>query len=1135
MSRFDLLEAPIEGVTLVEASAGTGKTYAIATLFLRLLLERDLAVDEVLVVTFTEAATMELRDRVRRRLRDAVRAFENPKGSDHDPELLRLVARSRRPDHDGKRLSAALLGMDAAAIHTIHGFCQRVLRDSAFDSGVAFETELITDISALRDEIVHDFWAREVADAPDTYVRALYTAKCTPNSCRSLVDLGGRHPEIRLLPELFAGAQRWFQGLPPERAVAQFKRRLMDYARSELDRRKTARGLLSFDDLLGRLCHALRGPGGPSLARQIQSRYPAALIDEFQDTDPIQYSIFDSIYGPRPRSLDEPRTTLFLIGDPKQAIYAFRGADVFAYMAAARRVPAERRLTMDVNWRSDPALVDAMQLLFNGLQAPFLLEGIGLPKVTASRDKNAFQSPDGENAALEILFVRGEEQGLMNMREGDRIVPGIVAAEISSLLRRGATLDGRKVAPGDIAVLTRTNMQAFDVQQALSAVNVPSVVMGDSSVFERPEAAELQRVLSAVADPSNTQALRAALTSELVGVTASALVTIEQDSEAWDGWVNDFRHFNQVWIESGFVQMFRQLLAARDVQKRVLTSADGERRMTNLLHLMELCHAAERTNDLGPAGLVHWLHQQRAAPRGEARDAAQIRLERDEQAVVLLTVHRSKGLEYPIVYCPYLWRNQMVFDSEKAQVLFHDAARDFEHVLNLDGFSPELNLHRSAFMWERLAENLRLLYVALTRARHRMTLLWGEFRQFSETALGYALFYPRGRPLPKNNVDALAAPFKRLDSLGMLDRLYDIAEASNRNIAVRVVDAESHGKRVPLPVEAKTELNPRNIERAVELGWQTASFSQLAASAETVATGDERSPEERDHDELAGGSELVLSFGAEAEAAPPLALAGFPRGARAGNFFHEVFESVDFAEKVGPSLEEITELKLRDYGYEVEQWRAPVCAALRQVFKTPLGSGLDAFELARIGWDQRLNELEFYLPVADQPNADGFTRSILAKVFSEHPSPELLPEYAQRIERMGFLPLKGWLKGFIDLVFVHEGRYYLADYKTNHLGDTLAAFAPDRLAVAMAHSHYYLQYHLYSVALHRYLERRLPNYDYERDFGGVYYLFIKGMTPEQPGSGVFHERPPRARIVALSERLKTPPAAPQLSLAGYRA
>jgi exodeoxyribonuclease V beta subunit len=719
----------------------------------------------------------------------------------------------------------------------------------------------------------------------------------------------------------------------------------------------------------------------------------------------------------------------------------------------------------------------------------------------------------------------------MNMRMGDDIVPSLVAAEISSLLRRGATLDGRRVAPGDIAVLTRTNLQAFDVQQALNAVNVPSVVMGDSSVFERPEAAELQRVLSAVADPSDTQALRAALTSELVGVTARGLVTIEQDPEAWDGWVNDFRRLNQVWVESGFVQMFRQLLAARDVQKRVLTSADGERRMTNLLHLMELCHAAERTNDLGPAGLVHWLHQQRAAPRGEARDAAQIRLERDEQAVVLLTVHRSKGLEYPIVYCPYLWRNQMVFDSDKAQVSFHDTAKDFEHVLNLDGFAGDPNGQR-AFLWERLAENLRLLYVALTRARHRMTLVWGEFRQFYETALGYALFYPRGKPLPKTAVEALYAPFRRLDSLGMLDRLYDIAEASNGNVAVRVVDAESQGKRVPLPTEAQTELNPRIIERPVELGWQTASFSQLAASAETIATGDARTPVERDHDELAGGSELVLSaLGAEAEAGPPLALAGFPRGARAGNFFHEVFENVDFAEKIGPSLEEITETKLREYGYEVEPWRKSVCAALREVFITPLGSGPGAFELARVPWDQRLNELEFYFPVADQPNGDGFTRSILARAFSEHPSPELLPEYAERIERMGFLPLRGWLKGFIDLVFVHDGRYYLADYKTNHLGDTLSAFAPERLAAAMAHSHYYLQYHLYAVALHRYLERRLPNYDYDRDFGGVYYLFIKGMTPAQPGNGVFYERPPRARIVSLSEQLARPPTSPQLSLA----
>jgi exodeoxyribonuclease V beta subunit len=293
MSRFDLLEAPIEGVTLVEASAGTGKTYAIATLFVRLLLERGLEADEILVVTFTEAATMELRDRIRRRLREALRAFTGK--SSEDPQLAGLLSRSKQPDHDRERLNAALLAMDGAAIHTIHGFCQRVLRDSAFDSGVAFDTELVTDIAPLRDEIVHDFWAREVADAPEDYVRALHAARCTPQSCRSLADLAGRHPGIRVLPELVPGARRWFEGAKPEHAVAQFKRRLIDYTESELLRRKIATGKLSFDDLLQRLHEALRGPGGAALARAVEQRYPAALIDEFQDTDPIQYAIFESI------------------------------------------------------------------------------------------------------------------------------------------------------------------------------------------------------------------------------------------------------------------------------------------------------------------------------------------------------------------------------------------------------------------------------------------------------------------------------------------------------------------------------------------------------------------------------------------------------------------------------------------------------------------------------------------------------------------------------------------------------------------------------------------------------------------------------------------------------------------------
>jgi len=628
-------------------------------------------------------------------------------------------------------------------------------------------------------------------------------------------------------------------------------------------------------------------------------------------------------------------------------------------------------------------------------------------------------------------------------------------------------------------------------------------------------------VLAAVADPSDNKALRAALTSELLGVTASALCDLEQDAQAWDGWVNDFRGFNQVWIESGFVQMFRQLLATRDVQKRVLTSADGERRMTNLLHLMELCHAAERTNDLGPAGLVHWLHQQRAAPRGEARDAAQIRLERDEQAVMLLTVHRSKGLEYPIVYCPYVWKDSLLFGAEKSNVLFHDAAADFELVLNLDGYSPELAAHLNASEWERVAENLRLLYVALTRARHRVTLVWGEFRRFFENALAYALFYPRGRALPRQNLKALAAPFQRIDSLQMLERLEELAEASAGAISVRVIDAGSRGTPAPLPKAVEAALGARAIERRVELGWQTASFSQLAASGE-VADEERTAGDERDHDQQATEADLALAaLGAGMVEGPPLALAGFPRGARAGNFFHEIFENLDFAGSVGPTLETLSEQKLKEYGYPVEQWQKPVCAALREVLATPLASGDAAFSLDQIAWNQRLNELEFYLPVADHPDAEGLTRDALARVFSEYPSPELPPLYAERIQRMGFIPLRGWLKGYVDLVFCHRDRYYVADYKTNHLGDALAAYTPERLRAAMAHSHYFLQYHLYTVALHRFLEKRLRGYDYDRDFGGVYYLFVKGMTPATGAtSGVFFERPPRARIEYLSEALR---------------
>ena len=1226
MQPFHALEIEPRGVNLVEASAGTGKTYAISTLFVRLLLERRLSIDQILVVTFTEAATAELRDRIRRRLRDATRAFESG-GSESDAELDALVRRSRDAEADRRWLEAALQSFDEAVISTIHGFCHRVLRDAAFESGVLFDTELMTDLGPMRDEVLHDLWAKEVTTRSLPFALELAKQQITPKAVRSLADKALRDPRMPVVPadvgvaaepepdafrvawsaarELWSenevrdviathvglhGRQynkRWLPGwcrgvstffselperptLPPHGSkfgtvalaegtrrgpppshpfferwddvleaveryeaaigphVIAFRKRVVQYVRQELPRRKESAGVLAFDDLLDKVRSALDAPGGEHLARSIRERFPAALIDEFQDTDPVQYAIFRSIYGDA--GDDDEARALFLIGDPKQAIYSFRGADVFAYMRAVREAPSGRSFTMGTNWRSDPGLVRAVSSLFEKQRWPFLLADIGFPAVAARPGaEDSFRPAPGKpKQPFEILFVRrtkesSDKRGIHRSFQTQSL-PKLIAAEIAELVGGSDTIDGRPVTPGDVAVLTRSNAEAFLVQAALRELGVPSVVLGDRSVFEQREALELQRVLAAVVEPTSASALRAALTTELLGVTASDLAAMEDDEAAWDAWVHDFRDWSALWSEKGFVQMFRALMTRARLQERLLQLRDGQRRMTNLLHLMELLHTAATELHLGPTGLLHWLGEQRSVLQ-YAAETTQIRLESDERAVKLTTIHKAKGLEYPIVYCPYLWHGWLLTREDEKALLFHDPDDDDTLKLDVGKGTEEFEQHKERAKWEQLAENLRLLYVALTRARHRCTIVWGAFKEFQTSPLGY-LLSRRALDAEPPTVAEVGGSFRRdITDDELLEDLRKIEAGAPELFVVRELDPESHIEPLPPDDAAPRKLVCRHVTHAIDTWWRTASFSQL-----TSASGGFRLElaEGRDRDELAGADdEPGVSAPAPPTQGASIVLERFPKGAKAGNFFHDLLEHLDFTD-LG-SLDALAAETLRAYGYSANDWTSTVCRAVRDVLATPLLAGHD-FTLGDLSCRDRLNELEFYMPVASSAGSPErmalgrFTRKKLAQVFRDHPSKQVPPAYAERVGRLQFLPLQGYLKGYIDLVFRHEGRWFVVDYKTNHLGDRLGDYSADRLPGALARSHYTLQYHLYTVATHRYLTRRVPDYDYDRDFGGVLYLFLKGMTPRAGSdSGVFFEKPPSARVLALSEALERPP------------
>ncbi len=1213
MKAFSITQPLPPGITLIEASAGTGKTWTITGLVLRLLVEEQLELPQILVVTFTEAATSELQDRVRKRLREAIGHLDGSLPVQGDP-LLDHLSEVSQDDLTGAllRLRTALADFDLAAISTIHGFCRRMLQENAFESGVLFDTELVGDQTALLEEIVYDFWARDLEQAHPALVRYLAMQGVSPSSLLGIAEQVASRPDLPVLPSdpsqlpppddlglmqafdtfkaawgehrrslheaLYGRIRGWdysgealsdlfrqvdgflapdrYEGAPPwaldrlrrdelgsrtwrdeelpanplldaiedfydawfqhQGALNQHLLRLeldlVDFVRRELPKRKAKANTWSFDDLLLQLDQALQKPGvGPRLAHSIRLRHRAALIDEFQDTDPVQYRIFQTVFG-------HQGDWLFLIGDPKQAIYGFRGADIFAYRRA-KADAGDRAYTLRVNYRSDPGLVAAMNQLFTRLVLPFAYDFIDYPEVSA-RPGASDQLDQGAPLQLRFLdspWLKKPWQGRISKTGPtgwEAAIPRQVAADIRDLLRGGEKLGDRLVRPGDIAVLVRKNQQAIQVQEALRAVGVPSVLHGATSVLASDEADQLELLLAGIAEPGRRSALRTALSTPLIGLDGHALAQLDSDEEgAWDDWIDRFRRWRGLWERQSVARMFRAVLEDQGLQVRLLGLPDGERRMTNLLHLVELVHTAAVSQELGVTGVLRWLRSTRMDQTPDP-EAMSLRLESDARAVQLVTVHGSKGLEYPIVYCPYLWHSWVKTASSSPQVRFHDP--DDEHGLKLDLGGPRHGAHLDLMNLEDRAEDLRLLYVAITRARHRALLYLGPFRPLDHSALGYLLHQPTG-VLPEHKpLDATAAHVKQLTGRQLRGEIEALAAESQGRISASLADQPTHARWSP-ETEQHPLLQARRPAAQPDRSWHTSSFSRLTRTSERglkLAAGPVAEGRDRDI--------AVVEPEPSPETGRPIRLLEFPRGAKAGNFFHDVLEHLDFQATDPLELDEHVRRMLRVHGFD-EELSPTVCDALGAVLATPFHT--DGLCLRDLAPAQRINELEFTVPVGsglrartDTPRLD---RPAIARVFRDHGSAQIPVDYPDSLERLEFEPLHGFLMGFVDLIFQHEGRWYVVDYKTNHLGDHLDAYAQARLPEAMAHGHYFLQYTLYVLALHRYLKLRLPDYDYEQHFGGATYLFLKGMEPSLGADhGAFRDRPSLTMIEALEAALE---------------
>jgi exodeoxyribonuclease V beta subunit len=1174
------LSFPLHGTRLIEASAGTGKTWTIAALYVRLVLGhggpqtglgRPLQPAEILVMTFTRAATRELSDRIRERLVEAARFFRGTSAHDADPYLAALLDEYRGDpaarEQAAHRLALAAEAMDESAVFTIDAWCQRMLREHAFDSGALFDEELVESERALYGLALRDYWRSHVyalsgdqfdqvhgcwrdlgsfdKAVRDLVQRADLIAEAHAGKPLSAVlALAGQHilqqcPSRKVWAEHAAEMEGWFlqhrgringntyrnatvdaffaalrewagsdvQVLPGDgfyrndawakwdlerllgalnadpdtpvpdgfAQVAVLKDQLdrlpkisqfvLAHAAATIAGRmgelKAAARKFGFADMLTRLKSALGGENGAALRSRILARYPVAMIDEFQDTSPDQYAIFDMLYKVAGNDAD---TGLFLIGDPKQAIYGFRGADIHSYLAA-RRATEGRHYWLARNFRSTAPLVEAVNQLF--VHAEGQGEQPGHPK-------GAFGFRDGEDNALPFQPVEAKGRDERLVRSG-AAVPAMTiwagaadgyektdvmqgqfaracAEQIVTLLNdASAGFDSpqgmRRLAPADFAVLVKNRFEAAVIQRALHARAVPSVYLSDSdSVFQSDEAADVLRWLQAVANPLDATLVRCALATRTADVPLPELAALTTDDLAWEARVEQLKSLKLAWQRHGVLAMLRRFLHELHLPGRLLSKHGGERSLTNLLHLAELLQRESQHLD-GEQGLVRWLGEQ-IESSAEAGEEHILRLESDAQLVKIVTIHKSKGLEYPLVFLPFAAASRLVTAAKRTYLEYmdHEAGRrkiDFSLSGEICAIADQA----------RLEEDIRLLYVALTRARHAVWIGVADVDgSCQKSAFGY---------LAAGGMPLAAAELK-----ATLERMAGGCEH------VDVVDAPAVGAVTPLSrADSVPPLRPRQeFGGEFQRNWTVASYSSIAKTLGSV-----RAP--------ATAAEQKMSEEVETGIAPGVAGSGawhrFPRGALPGLFIHELLEWMmeDGLEHVDqPSYRE--QLRARCARGPSHGWQDEAADWMIQAAGTilpPVGTSLSGLQRARA-------ETEFWLP----------TNRLQTAELDRLCQTRLLPGVGR--PSLSERQLTGMLHGFIDLVFEHEGRYWILDYKTNALGDDDSAYHLAALQAAMADKRYEVQGVIYLLALHRMLKSRLgASYDPARQLGGALFLFLRGV------------------------------------------
>ncbi|MGM0608160.1 MAG: exodeoxyribonuclease V subunit beta [Candidatus Muiribacteriota bacterium] len=1143
MENFDLIKTKLGKVNLIEASAGTGKTYNIAGIYLRLIVEQFYKPSEILVVTFTDAATGELKDRIMKKLKKALGLFnkilQNNNSVETDDseneQLLKIYEKLQNKKKSIKYLNLAVLSFDEAAIFTIHGFCKKILNENAFESKTMFNFKVKKDVSDILYDLVLDYFRKNFMTESLEFIQFLQNSDLFKqdsimqltsqviNNPKSIVvpdydDISWNYvekgstqiaSEFKSLKNLYFKNKEDiikilnFDGLSKSKIkskkiteyidgfdelikncdifnalevskykyfslsylrgalkknfkeeqiyhkffevfedflqkVSEFKeliqkffilqkKRIIDFVRQKIDIERKKISFFTFSDLLKDTWKAVNSDDR-RLINVVRKKFKAALIDEFQDTDTVQYEIFKKLF------FENKDKISFMIGDPKQSIYRFRGADIYSYLKAKKL--ADNKFTLNCNYRSCSKLLTAFNTLFSHKDNLFKNTNINYEKVSSGCDNYEYNR---RGKPLEIVHVK-TQQKKPNKEDFLKIIFNHVSYSILNILNNSEI-----IKPDNITVLVKTNQECERVKNSLAELGIPSVVSSTSDIFRTEEAKELFYLLKVILEPSNISYLGLALSTCYLNKTPAQIKHILDDDN--ENIISDFqqkfKEINDNFFKKGFASAVELMNNKFEIYSNLLQFEDSERKITNYRHLIELIQEGTLSNNNSLESIIKWIHEQ-IFDDIKKSDSSQkeLRLESDEKAVKILTLHKSKGLQFDVVFCPSFIARTKKNSPDFSR--YHDSNIDDEIVINISG--DEFDKQQK----EEEEEEMRLFYVGLTRAVKKCVLYLPDYKISDKSPMGYILG----------------------DSKNILNELKKIAEKSENTIGITSIDETfSIDGQKKYEKKYNFKLNMPQIDSyKINNLFKIHSYSSLTKSSSENILFD-----------FYGEDEVNRESFIEFDSVINQDVFNIPKGANTGNFFHQILEEIPFNIEDNVLKEEVSE---KSFEYQIDsKWHNPSIDVIKNVLNTNLFSDNSSFKLKNIPLKDRLSEPQFYM-ACDKLNSDILIKKI-KNIFSRN----LLKDV-----NLNFKEFEGFLTGFADLIFRYKDKYYIVDWKSNYLGNSVKFYSPQRLKEDIIKNKYFVQIYIYSQALHYYLEKKLPNYNYNSNFGGVFYIYLRGVT-----------------------------------------